>query len=256
MTIVYDDEMNIAKDLSGHRGGRSRTWVLEGMILAILLVSAGVIMPYARKHYFVQSLQAKGGHVEYLLIEHPWFHELTGWQVPDLFRTVVMLDLTETHGLTDQEIQATRMFDGMNGLFLMNADVEPETVLGFANREELNQILIRNCPRIDLETILELRRRRPDMTIHFRSTAFLGVYGASVHTQECRILEIEPGSAASKAGIRHGDVIESFEGTPVIDFDHLVTLLGEKAAGDTVHMKIDRFGKKLEMDVTLGGWVD
>jgi membrane-associated protease RseP (regulator of RpoE activity) len=258
MTVIYDDHMDDAKDLRRSRsdGKQPRSWVLEGALLAILLVFAALILPIARKNYFLNNLVSRGGRVEFQMMEHAWFKELTGSELPDYFRTVVALDLTETQGLTDNEIRATRMFPHLEALYLMNSELSRETVLDFAERKELAQLLIRNCPNIDLATVNELQSLRTDMTVYFRSTAFLGVYGASVETQECRILQVEAGSAADRFGIRHGDVVKTLDGETVADFEQLVAMLGLRSAGDHIRLVLDRRGEEVEVEVTLGGWMD
>lgn len=57
---------------------------------------------------------------------------------------------------------------------------------------------------------------------------------------------------AAKAGIKIGDVIEQVNGKPVAKTRDLPRMIGETAAGKSVHLTLLRDGKPLELDATVG----
>lgn len=64
------------------------------------------------------------------------------------------------------------------------------------------------------------------------------------------VVGIEPGSPASRAGLREGDVIVSFAGRPVKDIDALHRLLTEDRVGQPAEIRILRAGSLLALDIT------
>ncbi|MCC7437349.1 MAG: Do family serine endopeptidase [Armatimonadetes bacterium] len=65
------------------------------------------------------------------------------------------------------------------------------------------------------------------------------------------IQETMPGTSASDAGLRQGDVILTVDGVPVKTPNHLQNLLAQKRAGDEVKLKIFRDGNTFEKGVKL-----
>jgi serine protease Do len=57
---------------------------------------------------------------------------------------------------------------------------------------------------------------------------------------------------AAKAGVKTGDVIEQVNGKPVAKTRDLPRMIGETAAGKSVHLTLLRDGKPLELDATVG----
>jgi S1-C subfamily serine protease len=84
--------------------------------------------------------------------------------------------------------------------------------------------------------------------------ASLGVNARSV-TDGTRdgalVLNVEPGSAASRAGIREQDVVIEVEGTPVGSSEELVVAVDAHDPGDTVTVQIVRDGRSQEVEATL-----
>lgn len=58
-------------------------------------------------------------------------------------------------------------------------------------------------------------------------------------------------SAAAKAGIKEGDVIQEVDGRKVDKASELRELIARHHPGDKVHIKVDRFGKESDFTVTL-----
>ena len=66
------------------------------------------------------------------------------------------------------------------------------------------------------------------------------------------VAEAKPGTPAAKAGIRTGDVILAYNGTPVPDSGDLAPLVGRTRPGSHVPVTVLRAGKERKIDVTVG----
>lgn len=66
------------------------------------------------------------------------------------------------------------------------------------------------------------------------------------------VQSVTSGGAADKAGIRSGDIIVAVDGVPVASFDELRGLTSGYAPGDRVQVEVNREGRLLDMEVTLG----
>jgi membrane protease YdiL (CAAX protease family) len=78
----------------------------------------------------------------------------------------------------------------------------------------------------------------------------LGVHGTPCR-EGIRIDSVQTGSAAEAAGIRQGDIIASYNGQPVTNFEQLVRLVRQGRVADTVRIHVLRDGTAIDMDVTL-----
>jgi Do/DeqQ family serine protease len=63
---------------------------------------------------------------------------------------------------------------------------------------------------------------------------------------------VSPNSPAARAGIREGDVVLAFNGTPVTDGNTLRNQVASTAPGTAVKLTISREGREQEIEVTLG----
>jgi len=92
---------------------------------------------------------------------------------------------------------------------------------------------------------------------------FLGIEGRNVNDETAIELGIPPigvyvasvieNSGADRAGLRRGDVITSFGGRAVFNFEQLQTEIGRADVGDTVDVMVIRAGREhLILRVTLG----
>jgi len=66
------------------------------------------------------------------------------------------------------------------------------------------------------------------------------------------INHVEPGSPAEEAGIEVGDVILSFNGTPIDRHSELPPLVGMERPGTEAEMTVWRWGERQSIEVTLG----
>lgn len=67
-----------------------------------------------------------------------------------------------------------------------------------------------------------------------------------------RIGQVEPGSAAARAGLQVDDVIVSFNGNAVGDFLDLRRFINRQRPGDEVTVRVKRGAEELELKVRLG----
>lgn len=98
----------------------------------------------------------------------------------------------------------------------------------------------------------DLKKSIPDLEIQLRG-ALLGIE-ADRTDDECLVKVVKPGSAASKGGIRSGDIIKSFGGKPITDFLSLVELIKETQPGQEVPVVVLRNTGSVTLKVVMGGW--
>src|SRR5271154_3914130 len=66
------------------------------------------------------------------------------------------------------------------------------------------------------------------------------------------IAKIEPDSAAAKAGVKVGDVILKFNGSPIVDAGQLSARVGVATPGDKATLEIWRDGKTIDLTAPVG----
>jgi serine protease Do len=66
------------------------------------------------------------------------------------------------------------------------------------------------------------------------------------------VAKVVPDSAAAQAGIKAGDVILKFDGTPIVDAGQLSARVGVAAPGDKASLEVWREGKTLSLSATIG----
>lgn len=93
--------------------------------------------------------------------------------------------------------------------------------------------------KITRERAEELRAAMPRLDLDYRRGGFLGV-GCQTHQLGCHIARVQAGSAASRAGFVPGDVIISYGGEPVPDFDALTELISANEVEAKVRIEIIR----------------
>ncbi len=67
------------------------------------------------------------------------------------------------------------------------------------------------------------------------------------------ISQVEPGSAAARAGLRPGDVVSAVEGTPVMNATDLRNRIGLSRAGQVTDLTVIRDGHTFTLRATLAG---
>ncbi len=114
------------------------------------------------------------------------------------------------------------------------ADIENNTSLKVIKKNTIDDDIDIDIGRFD----------RPFFNQRERSTlgarrAMLGVLTENANLG-ARIKEIVTGSAAEKAGQEKDDIITTIDGKKVVDYNDLVSIIGEYEAGDMVNIEISR----------------
>jgi putative serine protease PepD len=81
--------------------------------------------------------------------------------------------------------------------------------------------------------------------------AYVGVLIKGV-TGGAQITEVKKNSPAAKAGLKVGDVVTAFDGTPIKSADDLTAAVFHAKSGDTVKVTVKRRGTTKTLQITLG----
>lgn len=108
------------------------------------------------------------------------------------------------------------------------------------------------------EAIFNLRSELPFMNVQRRGPARLGIKSSPSSQREdgCFISEVDPDSAAERAGLRKGDQVVEIEGQNVDSFEELIDIIEKKEPGDKVPMVYRRGSEKLEATAELLPWTN
>ena len=85
-----------------------------------------------------------------------------------------------------------------------------------------------------------------------------GILGIAFSQREdsAKLGQVFPGTGAAKAGLKVGDEILDIDGKTVSNGREVAELLGKKAPGDKVSLKIRREGKELDIKATMGSSIE
>ncbi len=189
---------------------------------------------------------------------------LTGKQVTDRWLEA----LKKCNNLTQLVINRTKVTDAglefvaqMTQLQLLSlrynsiTDISVDYLLKLrGNGAELTLGLQIYGTQLSREGIERLKESLEGVKVDYRRGAFLGISGDRFNNLNCSVASVEANQAAARAGIQREDVILSYDGNPVTDFESLTALIAENAPGDRVRMRIQRGDTELEIEVQLGEW--
>lgn len=80
---------------------------------------------------------------------------------------------------------------------------------------------------------------------------FIGVQGEANSTV-ARLIQVFPKSPAEQAGIKVDDIVLSFAGQPVRDFDSLRSYVEDQDPGTTVELEVQRGDRRLTVELVIG----
>ena len=112
-----------------------------------------------------------------------------------------------------------------------------------------------NMAMASVEQILEhgeVSRGQLGVIIQDLTPELAEAFSISGRTRGAVVAEVQPGSAAEKAGLKAGDVVIEAAGKAVISSAQLRTAIGLRRAGDKVSLKVLRDGKTLSLKAVLG----
>jgi hypothetical protein len=154
---------------------------------------------------------------------------------------------------------ALRWIGSFNQLSFYGAPLTEEGLKYIAQMPLVSNPADGNGPRVEFfgtglsEAAIDQFRRETGFNVDLRRSAKLGVRGVS-EIGAAQILEVVEGSAAMKADLRPGDVIRELEGEQVKSFEQLTKMIGERRAGETVTMVVQRGEAILTTKVTFDQW--
>jgi hypothetical protein len=108
-----------------------------------------------------------------------------------------------------------------------------------ARLDSLRTAYFLNGHGLSEESIADLQKRLPQMTIQRRGAAFLGV-GTQNDALGCLIGEVQLNSAAAKGDLRGYDVVIAFGGKPVLGQNDLIEAISRHDPGETVKVVVLR----------------
>lgn len=118
----------------------------------------------------------------------------------------------------------------------------------------LRRIIVSLC-KFDVDDYRKFSAGRSQMIL-FNPVSFLGVQGTRTvglgGEFTCEIEHVVQGSAAEKAGIEPGDVIESVNGDKVRTFTDLRMFISQHDIGEEMNFSVRRNGQKLDLTAKLG----
>jgi len=120
----------------------------------------------------------------------------------------------------------------------------------------LNNLYVIDGAPISSESLEDLQGALPNLQIHFRGEANLGISSipGQIGGLGCHVQRVSKGKAADRAGIRSGDVIVGFGGKQMTNFGMLIETIRTYKAGDKVTVQLQRGGRIQEVDVELDRW--
>lgn len=105
------------------------------------------------------------------------------------------------------------------------------------------------------EGLKDLQTSIPGLQVHRRARACLGVAGTSdINGRGCMVSQVIPNSAAARAGFEVQDLIQTFDGRPVTDFDKLIELIGSTKPGDEIKVEVIRNFEKITLKPVMDEW--
>ena len=130
--------------------------------------------------------------------------------------------------------------------------LDDESVRQLSRLRRVDQLALFNTDLSD-EAAARLDAALPGTKVDLRKGGKLGVGGQPLLVP-CVITQVQPGSAADKAGIRVGDVIRSFDGQQVETFEDLTNKIGARGPGDKVEVGVERGDTVFDTELALDGW--
>jgi 2-alkenal reductase len=111
-----------------------------------------------------------------------------------------------------------------------------------------------NTVRLVVEQLIAKGRvSRPFLGIsHQEVTPRLAAYYNLAVNQGVLVLQVAPATPAAQAGLEAGDVIVTIGGDPIDPDNPFLNVLMRHQVGETVTLDVNRFGRELMLEVTLG----
>lgn len=153
---------------------------------------------------------------------------------------------------TADDLRLVRRLPQVLQLSIHGVRLDEQAIKELSRLRRIDQLALFNTDLSD-EAATQLATALPDTKVDVRRGGKLGVGGQPL-VVPCVITQVQPGSAADKAGIQVGDVIRSFDGQRVESFEDLTNKIGARGPGDQVEVGVERGGTAFERTLALDGW--
>jgi S1-C subfamily serine protease len=153
------------------------------------------------------------------------------------------------HGTTEDLRQLTQLKQ-QRYFRLIGAPVNDDVAKMFGEKEKLSVLQLMDT-KVTPAAVDAIKEKHPDAIVYVRNQALLGV-SAENHAAGVRVMFVQPGSAADRAGFKPGDVIASIDGKKLPDFDRLTAQIAQHQPGDKINVEVVRNDKPDTMQVVLG----
>jgi hypothetical protein len=188
--------------------------------------------------------------VDDLIISHPEFDDEALAQVarmPDLPSLTI-----RRAKITDRGIDSLRQLKNLRTLSVLYCPIGDAAVESLGAMGGLAALRLYGTgvtPEGKDQLVQSLRGTRVDV----RRGAFLGI-GCDPTQPGCVIYTVRPNTAAEKAGLQIGDLIEKYEGQPVQNFEELTAAIARNGPGEVVSLEVVRGDETLTKQLKLGDW--
>jgi hypothetical protein len=155
---------------------------------------------------------------------------------------------------TDADLALIRDLVAVRQVIIIGTDISLDGLAHLQNVNMLQGLLLYGT-KLEPEDKSKLQKLLPHVEIDYRRGALLGV-GTNPQSDvgPAVVGIVTKGSVAEAAGIKVGDIIQTFENQPVPNFKSLTVMIGKHRAGDEVTLVVVRNGQSIEFKVKLGAW--
>ena len=188
-------------------------------------------------------------------------HEVTllGPQVNDAWLVQVarlpeLRELTLKKGkITSAGLRHLSGVKSLRNLYVLYIPLDAATIGLLTEMKHLTSVKLYGTG-VNLETAKKLTLLLPSTRFDVRpGGGFLGI-GVQPHVVGVIISNVQPQSAAQKAGISIGDIMLSFGGEKIANFEQLQVAIGKFAPGEEVEVELLRTDKPEKVKIMLGEW--
>lgn len=182
-------------------------------------------------------------------------------------RGILITGVVDGSGAANAGLQENDRILSINGETLKRSSELISYLSNLDAGEKVQLIVLRDDKKqsVDVELgerLTRLRRHKPNKWVFysdFRGT-WLGVEYDSLNPELADFFGVESGmlvkkvqeeSPAAEAGLRAGDIITSFNGTPLKTSADFSKAIADHEEGDTVSMVVNRRGNELDVNATL-----
>ncbi len=154
----------------------------------------------------------------------------------------------------DEGMAHFRDLVGVPQVILIGANVSANGIAELQQVADLESVWLYGTKLTEAD-LPKIKNALPHVSIDYRRGGLLGVGSIpSDNMGPATVGHVQPGSAAAEAGIQVGDIIKSFQGEPVKNFEALTKMIGRHAQGDEVTLQALRGDKIIDFKVKLGEW--